>query len=272
MPSQEEFEAWAAQLVGVIAGEIRRYRQRQGLSVQQLSDQIAAEYGMQIKRSVLSNLELGHRSTISVVELLILAKVLRVPPLLLLFPLGRQESVEILPDYTAEVWQAARWFTSEKPFPPKLACEAGELQLPPEDVESWEHGATPARAYREHDWLINQHSRAVTNASRARYTAAEDHKQVQDAQRKRDLIQEGIKGETPPSDKQLAILTEASIVLRSLLDRQEMNRRYCDAECERARELEKILAGQRRQMRQQGLIPPLLGPDLEHLDELIPDQ
>ena len=38
-----------------------------------------------------------------------LAAALRVPPLLLLFPIGRQDEMEVLPDVLMSPWRALEW-------------------------------------------------------------------------------------------------------------------------------------------------------------------
>ncbi len=64
---------------------------------------------MPIARSVLANLESGRRDSISVAEILVLARALRVPPALLIVPLGREETAEILPGRQVATWPAFMW-------------------------------------------------------------------------------------------------------------------------------------------------------------------
>jgi transcriptional regulator with XRE-family HTH domain len=100
---------WSDRVAAQIAAEVRRYRQQARMSTQQVADE-CEKRGLTIKRSVLANLESGRRTTLSVPELLVLADVLRVPPLILLFPIGLQEATEVLPGVTADPWHAAQWF------------------------------------------------------------------------------------------------------------------------------------------------------------------
>jgi transcriptional regulator with XRE-family HTH domain len=100
---------WPGSLIEVIAAEIRRVRQARKLSIQQLSDRLAA-VGVAIARPVLSNLETGRRPTISVGELFAIASVLEVPPLSLLFPPGRTDRIEVMPGVLAEPGEALTWF------------------------------------------------------------------------------------------------------------------------------------------------------------------
>lgn len=130
---------WSARLVAVVAGEVRRYRNERGLSAQQLSD-ACSNLGMPIPRSVLANLESGRRTTLTVPELLILAKALGVPPLLLVFPVGRRELTEALPGREVPTWEAARWFTGEEPFPTR---HGDEWLVSTQDHADWAEGGAP---------------------------------------------------------------------------------------------------------------------------------
>lgn len=132
---------WRERLVAVIAGEVRRYRDMRGMSAQQLADR-CTELGMPLKRSVLANFESGRRPTVSVPELVILAKALEVPPVRLIFPLGYQEEAELLPGRSLDTWDALKWF-SEEPT---------QMETPPEIPQA-------VRMFRRHDELVGQSQR-----------------------------------------------------------------------------------------------------------------
>ncbi|MEU0568117.1 hypothetical protein ABZ297_22410 [Nonomuraea sp. NPDC005983] len=72
--------------------------------------------GYPVERSNLAKLELGQRATISVPELLVVAKALDVPPLALLTPLAG-DSVEILPGVEAEPLETFAWLDGTAPLP-----------------------------------------------------------------------------------------------------------------------------------------------------------
>ena len=112
------------------------------------------ELGVPIRRSVLANLESGRRSTLSVAELLVLARALGVAPLMLLFPIGAAETIEVLPGEEVPVFAAARWFTGERPWPDGTENAA----------ESWWSGSFPAIAFREHAKLAEDHRFALRGA------------------------------------------------------------------------------------------------------------
>ena len=75
--------------------------------MQKLADR-TDELGMPIQRSVLANFESGRRETVSVAELIILARALEVAPLELLIPAG---GVEMTPGVTWSPQDASQWFS-----------------------------------------------------------------------------------------------------------------------------------------------------------------
>ena len=95
-----------------IAGEVRRYRKERGLSGQQLAER-CSQLGLEISRATITDLENGRRVSVTVAELLVLAQALAISPLLLVIPLARQDSVEILPGRDVEAWDAARWWRGD---------------------------------------------------------------------------------------------------------------------------------------------------------------
>lgn len=85
------------------------------MTAAQLSEACTA-LGADVPTSVINNLETGRRASFGVAELLVVAAALDVAPLLLLFPLGREEAVRVLPDRVVPVWEAVAWFTDETPL------------------------------------------------------------------------------------------------------------------------------------------------------------
>lgn len=103
---------WSARLAGMIANEVRRYRKREGMTAQQLSEACAA-IGMEIPRSVIANLESGRRAAVSVAELLVLAAALRVAPAQLIFPVGYEKQVEGLPGVLCDPLRLNLWMSGD---------------------------------------------------------------------------------------------------------------------------------------------------------------
>ncbi|MDP9430886.1 MAG: helix-turn-helix transcriptional regulator [Actinomycetota bacterium] len=102
-------------LVTQVTQNLRRLREERGVTLSGLSDRMG-ELGQPLGMTGLSKIENGRRG-IDLDELVALARALEVPPLLLVFPLGVQEAVEVLPGANVETWAAAKWFTGEAPFP-----------------------------------------------------------------------------------------------------------------------------------------------------------
>jgi hypothetical protein len=129
------------------------------MSVQNLAD-LTAELGMEIPRSVLANLEGGRRDTISVAEVLVLAAALNVSPLELIFPVGFDEQMEILPGRIVDPLAAMRWFTGERKLD---IVDVGTILSRPDTT------AEQSSPYlvRSHDELIGHLRTQEANASRA---------------------------------------------------------------------------------------------------------
>ena len=92
----------------MIAEGVRHYRTKLGLSAQQVANQCEAA-GYPIPRSVIANLESGRRESVSIAEWLVLSMVLEIPPLLLLYPVGRTvHNIEALPGVEMTPWDAVQ--------------------------------------------------------------------------------------------------------------------------------------------------------------------
>ncbi|MGW0626052.1 helix-turn-helix domain-containing protein [Streptomyces sp. NPDC002758] len=162
---------WPSRLGRSIADEVKRYRRMRGMSAQQLSD-ACAELGHPIARSVIANFESGRRPTISVAEVLVFARALGVPPVLLLYPLGRVEDVEVLPGNVQRTSAAVDWFTGRSAFPGRYigigaVDKASGLSEWYEDRESgWEAGAAPIRLFQSHQFAVSAWYSAVSTVRR----------------------------------------------------------------------------------------------------------
>ncbi|MFB6989128.1 helix-turn-helix domain-containing protein [Streptomyces sp. NPDC056304] len=113
---------WAANVSRTIAREVRRHRQEQGLSAQQLADACEA-LGGNLPRTVISNIENGRRGNVTVAEVALLAAALHVPPTALVYPVGYAEEIEFLPGQTVAPLEAVDWWSGEP------APEGGALAL-----------------------------------------------------------------------------------------------------------------------------------------------
>jgi transcriptional regulator with XRE-family HTH domain len=140
---------------------MRHWREKRGLSAQQLSDR-TADLGYPVPRSVITNLENDRRDTVSVAELLILAAALDVPPTILVTPVGRNESVEILPNLDLSSWRARGWILG-----------ARHPNYRTFSVANWDEARRAIVLYDIHRMLVNEHHQ-IQNRIR-RLTEGEHH-------------------------------------------------------------------------------------------------
>lgn len=102
---------WDADVTQRIAGEIKRHRgQRSG---QWLADR-TKELGHAISKTAIWEIEAGKRKSISVPELLVIARALEVPPTLLLFPGVPDRETWALPNWHTSASVAAHWFAGDR--------------------------------------------------------------------------------------------------------------------------------------------------------------
>ncbi len=121
-----------------------------GLSAQDLADRCEA-LGFPLPRAVLSNLENGRRESVTLAELIVLARALEIPPLQLVAPVGRQDAIELFPATQLPTWDAARWISGE--------LNVWDLDGGPSAEEMYESGWKPDRAlplavFRRHDAIV----------------------------------------------------------------------------------------------------------------------
>ena len=138
---------WPDRLTHVIAAEVRRYRMGLKLSAQELSKR-CGKYGLEISRSTLADLENGRRTTLTVAELLVLAKALDVVPVLLLAPVGQREMVEVLPGQVVPADVALEWLTGEAGL-----ADAGQGVVPVPQSPTSDIALFRAHAGAEREWL-----------------------------------------------------------------------------------------------------------------------
>lgn len=97
------------------------------MTAQALADRCAA-LGYPLDRTVIAKLEKGLRQTVTVADLLVLAKALEVPPLALVFPVGYEGEVEVLPGRMEHPITALRWASGEG-FLPEEGAEDRRAEL-----------------------------------------------------------------------------------------------------------------------------------------------
>lgn len=143
----------------VIAQQVYRLRKSREWTAQQLADEMT-KAGVKWDRQVVAKLENNRRQAVTVAELLALGQVFGVPPTALLFPVGRQDTVEVLPGREIDTWTAARWFMGDErsdEYDP-----AGTLTGDPDE---WQAATAPIKLSRSHDNLIAEYEWAITESS-----------------------------------------------------------------------------------------------------------
>jgi transcriptional regulator with XRE-family HTH domain len=138
---------WAAKIAKQVGKQVAHYRARaegpkgkRGMTAQALADR-CTELELPMDRAVIAKLEKGIRQTITMGEILVLARALNVAPVLLIFPIGQEDEIEAVPGESVDTWAALRWFT-------------GEAERLPGDVLREPQEAEPVRLYREHERLV----------------------------------------------------------------------------------------------------------------------
>lgn len=140
----ERGNEWSVRVAAGIGRRVAHYRAQADLTAAMLSERCAG-LGLPLDRNVIAKLETGHRRSVTVDEVYVLAAALEIPPALLLFGVGREESAEILPDYHAPAFRALQWFTGESTFPRPDRADV---------VTTWQPSSGPAAplaAYRGND-------------------------------------------------------------------------------------------------------------------------
>lgn len=205
-----------------LAANLRAVREERGLSLRQLGERMA-EVGRPISLNTLSTIELGKRG-VDLDDVAALAHALGVPPLELVFPIGRERFTEVLPGVEVGTWAAAKWFSGEGALPHRSRSD-GKWVVSPESFEAFDRAGL--RYYREQDRLLRLllRDRSTARAQRNRAARTED-----------------------PGD-----------AVRFA--------EYADEAAERVERYEDLLRAQRALMRDKGLDPGPLDPELEHIDD-----
>jgi len=136
----EQAPDWPKAVTLDVAREVQRWRKIRGLSTEKLAERCAG-LGNPIHRSVLAKLESGHRESVTASDLITLGRALNVPPLLLLYPVGREPEVEALPGVRADPWDAAKMFTGEMGddgAAPRAAEDVGLFREHDRMLRAWE--------------------------------------------------------------------------------------------------------------------------------------
>ena len=109
---------WSVRMTADIGERIAWFRERatdtggKKMSVQALADR-CAELGLPLGRVTITKLERGVRQAVTPAEVMVLAAALGVAPIELLYPVGLEEQVEMLPGRMMDPLGVVRWFCGE---------------------------------------------------------------------------------------------------------------------------------------------------------------
>lgn len=130
----ERGNEWTVRVAKEVGKRVTYFRERAAddrgrpLSIQGLSER-CGKLGLPLGRPALSKLENGMRQSVTVDEVIVLARALSVSPADLVFPVGQESSYELLPGQHADTWEAVLWFSG-------MAAEAGRV---PDDAAGVVH-------------------------------------------------------------------------------------------------------------------------------------
>lgn len=114
MPNiDEDAKRWQVELAGRIGAAVAQWRKKRGLTAVELSEKTAA-LGYPVSRIAISKIEQGKRAgKMDLSELLVLARALAVPPVLLMYSDQMDGEVEAIPGQRISSFLALRWFSGE---------------------------------------------------------------------------------------------------------------------------------------------------------------
>jgi transcriptional regulator with XRE-family HTH domain len=124
---------WPIEMTARIGERVARLRAEREMTVQALADR-CAELGVPLGRVTLTKLEGGKRQAVTPAELTVLAAALGAAPIELLYPVGYEKQVEVLPGRMVDPLDAVRWFAGELAM--DATADATNLKIPPVGKES----------------------------------------------------------------------------------------------------------------------------------------
>lgn len=116
-------------LSAFVAENVKRIRTERRIKQTELAEALE-RLGRPIGRVGLQRLERGERK-VDLDDLVALSRAFDIPPVALIFPIGRAEVTELAPGEYVDVWAACRWFTGKAPLEAgrDLSAEAGVIGL-----------------------------------------------------------------------------------------------------------------------------------------------
>jgi transcriptional regulator with XRE-family HTH domain len=154
-----ETSAWIREISERIAAQVAAQRKALEWSAPDLVDACAVLGYPKLTRAIVSKIETGTRESVTIGELLVLAKALRIPPVSLVFPLTSGD-VHQTPTTVTSAWEAAAWFTGETALDGVAALEG----TPRGDLEDHRNHARGVEAALAGSRLATERRRLVASA------------------------------------------------------------------------------------------------------------
>lgn len=192
-----EGDEWPERLSADVGLNVKRLRERTEwpISAQTLANR-TAELGHEVKRSVIANMESGRRANVPLTDVFVLAQALRVPPALIVFPLGHFETFEALPGRRFDTSEAARWWEGYRP--PLLDGDALDKgRVSDRDMLDAEHASYGVHDLFRHHWQLTDEIRTVKAwtkraSAKDRWTRQLDAARAELAELREDMARRGL--------------------------------------------------------------------------------
>lgn len=148
----------------VVAARIKRYREASGLTQGEVAERTQM-LGSPLSRSTIAKVEVGgtRADNLPLVDLLVFAAALDVPPVLLFLPLGESETVEVTPGITVHPHLALEWLAGGEEF--TRDGRAGSF-----DALQWRRNALPVFLFQRLRELQDAVHQDGTEGNRQRLT------------------------------------------------------------------------------------------------------
>lgn len=145
----------------VVGRQVKRLRDRQGISAQRLADRCAELGHPEVNRSVIADIE-SRRERVSIDEVMVLAAALNTPATLLIAPLGNNEKVAVTAKTVIHPHLLLDWLMGEEPL-----CNTDLTPRmhpwPDEGTPDWQKASLPIWLFRQ----LRRYQDAATEASHA---------------------------------------------------------------------------------------------------------
>lgn len=134
-----------------VAAAIVELRRERGWTKTDLSRRVS-NLGRPMSLDVITEIEKSARA-LDIDDIIVMARALNVPPILLIFPVGKDAHCQLAPaEPTQETWASVEWFVGGRPYSP--VAEAVES-------DAFEKATTMLRRYQEYSRCIDRWKKAI---------------------------------------------------------------------------------------------------------------